>query len=88
MTNSSSNTFKRNRLSVDPMVFPSSKFETMANIQMNILEKEVRPQLISMTQRNRKQSIGTKNASSGIKSPRGGAKNSIFAPQNGVYNQS
>lgn len=34
-------TFKKNRLSVDPMVFPSSKFEALAQIKMNTLEKEM-----------------------------------------------
>ena len=42
------NTFKKNRLSVDPMVFPSSKLEAMAKIQMKTLDNQMSPNLHSL----------------------------------------
>lgn len=34
-------TFKKNKLSVDPETFPASKLEAMSTIQMKTLEKEI-----------------------------------------------
>ena len=42
------NTFRKNKLSVDPMVFPSSKLEAMAKIQMKTLQNEMTPNLHSL----------------------------------------
>ena len=70
-------TFRKNKLSVDPVVLPTSRLENIAQVQMKTIEKEMTVQYQS------------------IRSPRKSVKGSahkspgkfVFAPQNGVYNQ-
>ena len=71
-------TLRKNRLSVDPLVFPSSKLEALAQVEMATLEKELPQGQFSSFKSPRKSKVN-----SGSKTPSKG----IFAPQNAVYNQ-
>ena len=76
-------TLKKNRLSVDPLVFPSSKLEALAQVEMATLEKELPQGQFSSFKSPRKSKV-----SSGAKTPnKGFFDKGVFAPQNAVYNQ-
>lgn len=76
-------TFRKNRLSVDPIVFPASKLEALAQVQVKTLEKEMTAQYQSLKS-PRKSNQKNEAVSKGAKSP---VSKLIFAPRNGVYNQ-
>lgn len=70
--------FHKNKLSVDPVVLPTSKLEKISKIQMKTMEREASTQFISLKSPRR-----TKQSAKKKKSP----GKFVFAPQNGVYNQ-
>ena len=59
-------TFRKNKLSVDPVVLPTSKLEKISKVQMKTMEREASTQFISLkSPRRTKKATTMKNKSSG-----------------------